>query len=323
MKKKILTAVITVFFTVFAGALSGAKLVDRILIKVNDALILESEVDESVSLIAEQAELAGKKIDKKEVRKKVIDNLIEQKLIISVAGKEQVGVSNEAVAERVNNFIEKLRQKFPNEREFEAKLMEEGITYADFRAKIRSQVKTSLIFKKVKQKKQSEFISRAGVTDGEIKKYYKNNKGEFKVGDEVKISQIYFEKASVDDAEKKAEQAVNFIENGGSFDKVSNNLVGKDGISGGDLGWVDTSQMNREVRRALSNPRRGQTVGPVETADGFHVFRVKDYRKGKTKELKEVKEKVRVAVIEKKVEKMWDEWIRETKEKAFIKRMKG
>ena len=293
---------------------------DRIVVKVNNEIILESEIAEAVEALAAQAEQAGKKADRNDLRKKVIQGLVDQKIIITMAKDENIAISAEAIADKTSEFVNNLRKRFPDEAAFEEALQREGMTYSDFRFKIDAQVRDSLIFSKVKQKKQQEFIAKAPVSDDEIKAYYDKNSAEFKVNDEMNLNQIYI---SADEAEGGASQAAAEINRrlkaGESFEAVASSLKDKKGISVNELGWVDTTEMDASIRRALSNPKKGKTAGPVETQGSYHFFKIVNYKEGKTAAFEDVKERARIKIMETKVEAMWDEWVKGIKESAFIK----
>ena len=279
-----------VFMAVSAAAAANA---DRILVKVNDELILESEVEEAVDALSTQLVAAGRAQAKKKLRDEVIKNLVEQKLIIATARQENVAVSDEAVADRANEYINALRARFGSEAEFEEALLKEGMTYPDFRIKIDSQVRNNLIFTKVKQKKQQEFIARAAVADREIERYYNENKDEFKVNDEMNLLQLYVDRSKNTEEPKTIAERIKAE----GFEKTAEAVSAGDGIRYVDLGWVDTAQMSRGIRNALANPKKGAVVGPVQTDDAWHIFKIIDFRKGTVRELADVRERVRVKAV--------------------------
>jgi peptidyl-prolyl cis-trans isomerase SurA len=292
---------------------------DRILVKVNDAVVLQSEVDEAVDMMATQLKQAGKPVDDAKLRKDVLESLVQQKLIITMAKDEAIVVSDEAVTDKVNEFLNNLRSKFKTEDEFEAALGKEGMSYNDFRLKLEAQIRDSLIFNKVKQKKQQEFISKAPVADSEIEKYYNDNKDDFKVDDEVSISQVLLSRGEYkEDAKKKADEISSRLKAGEDFSKIGDSLAGQAGITAADLGWVDTTQLDTQIREALKNPKKNKVVS-VDTAGAIHVIRINDFKKGKLQDLSDIKEKVRVKIIETKVDSMWEDWIKSVKNTAFIK----
>jgi peptidyl-prolyl cis-trans isomerase SurA len=324
MKKSIIIAVL---LTAAAGIFAAQE--DKILVKVNDEVILTSEIDEAVEVASAQSKVSGKPFNTDDFKKVIVQNLVEQKLIITTAKDESVTVSEEAVADKVNEYLEGLRAKFQSEDAFENALQKEGLSYTDFRIKIEAQVRDNLVFSKVKQKKQQEFISKAGVGDQEIQAYFEKNKDAFKVDDQMNLTQIYFTKgeAAADNLKKYVDDTAARLKTEG-FDKVSAELTGKKGIAVAELGWVDTSSLAQNIRTALRNPKKGKITEPIESpataqgeAGGFQIIKIIDYKSGKTPVLADVKEKVRVKVIEDKVDKLWMEWIENAKAKAYIKYM--
>jgi len=318
--KKICFLILTVFL--IAGFLK-AQFSDKILVKVNDEIILQSELDETVELIKTQYKMLGKNYNESELNSKTLNEMIEQKLIITMARDEKIEVSDDAVNDRVNEFIDSLRNRFSSEEEFESALLKEGISYPDFRLKLESQVRDKLIYDKVKQKKQQEFISKAVVSDEDIRKYYEENKETFKINDEMNLAQIFFDKSKGSPVElkKKAEETVKKLLAGEDFNNLLKTLSQEDGVDGGALGWVDTTQMDKKIRTALSNAKKGKIAGPIETEDGFHILKIIDLKKGKIQELSEIKEKIRVKIIESKIEKMWKEWIDKVRQQAYIEKL--
>jgi parvulin-like peptidyl-prolyl isomerase len=318
MKKTALIAAVVLFSVVPLLA----KPVDKILVKVNNEVILDSEVDEAVDLLYTQAKMSGKTMDKESLKKDVIKNMIEQKLIITMAKDESVSVSEEAVADKTTEFIDNLRKRFSTETEFEDALSKEGLSYSDFRMKIDAQVRDNLAFTKVKQKKQQEFISKAGVSDEELRSFYDKNRDAFKVNDEMNLSQILIDKSRIEakDARKFAAEVSARIAAEG-FEKVAADLNGKPGIKATALDWVDTDVFSKEIKSALSGLKKGAVTKSVETEDGYQILKVVDVRKGQLEKFDDIKEKVRVKLIEEKVDTMWNDWISKVKKDAFIKYM--
>ncbi|MCX8092705.1 MAG: peptidyl-prolyl cis-trans isomerase, partial [Candidatus Goldbacteria bacterium] len=298
-----------ILFLLFFTFMLYSKQMDRIYVKVNNEIILESELNETVELLSTQAKLSGKTVDLNKLKKDVLNNLIDQKLIITMAKDENINISDEAVADRVNEFIDSLRKRFASEAEFEEALAKEGLSYADFRMKIEAQVRDNLVFSKVRQKKQQEFISKSIVSDEEIENYYNSNKERFKVNDELNLKHIFFEKNNKEDVKKYADDIYKSIISGKSFEKVMEELKSVDGVKCVDLGWVDTTQMDKNIIKAITGLKKNAITKPVETDDGYHILKIVDVKKGQLQPLNEIKEKVRIKIIEEKVEKMWQEWL--------------
>ncbi|MCE5299275.1 MAG: SurA N-terminal domain-containing protein [Spirochaetia bacterium] len=316
MKKLIITAALMAL-AMSAFAVSS----DRILVKVNNEVILESEVNENVEAAVAASQSAGKPADRKELRAKILDTMIEQRLIITVAKDEQVAVSEEAVADKVNEFVDSVRSRFPDEAAFEEALVNEGVSYTDFRIKIEQQVRDSLIFSKVKQKKQQDFISKAAVGDNEINAYFEKNIADFKVNDVMNISLVYINSSELGQPADKYSSEIASRMKAEGFEKVAAEITGKKGISVAELGDTNTADMDKNVREAIGTPKKGKIAGPIAVSGGYQIIKVIDFKKGDAPKLEDVKEKVRVKVIEQKVDRMWTEWMGKVKEDAFIKYM--
>jgi parvulin-like peptidyl-prolyl isomerase len=325
MKKIIFTALAAMC----AAALFGAGQADKIIVKVNDEIILQSEVDEAAEMAEAQAKLSNQPFNEDEFRKTAVKNMVEQKLIITMAKDESVVVSDEAVADKVNEFLEGLRAKFQTEEAFEEALQKEGLSYTDFRIKIEAQVHDSLIFSKVKQKKQQDFIAKAAVNEDELKDYYDKNKDSLKVDDQMSLTKIYIARGQIEaaDLDKYTAEIAAKIKAEG-FEKTAQELKGKKGVTISDLGWVETADMSKNVRDALKDPKKGKVTDPIDTpssspADngGYQIIKITDYKSGKVPEYADVKDKVRVKVIEEKVDALWNEWIDTVKKKAYINYM--
>ena len=326
--KKIMM-IITALLTLAAAGLYAQQQEDKILVKVNDELILQSEIDESVEMAAAQAKIAGKAFNVEEFKKVVLANLVEQKLIITMAKDENVVVSEEAVADKVNEYLDGLRSKFQTEDAFEEALQKDGISYTDFRIKIEAQVRDGLVYSKVKQKKQQEFISKAAISDQEIQEYFDKNRDDFKTDETMTLAQIYFTKGEVetDNLGKYVNDIEAKIKTEG-FDKAAAELKGKKGVAVAVLDQIDTASMAQNIKSALKNPKKGKVTEPIEIpanergeAGGYQIIKINEFKGGKSPELADVKEKVRVKVIEGKVDKMWLDWIENVKAKAYIKYM--
>ena len=64
---------------------------------------------------------------------------------------------------------------------------------------------------------------------------------------------------------------------------------------GGDLGWFTTSSMVAEFGQALTSAKKGDIIGPVETAFGFHIIYKQDERATSEYEISRILFKTKIA----------------------------
>ena len=177
MKKNILTcSMFYVLCSMFYSLLCGAKVVERIVAQVNNEVIFQSELEDYARLVRAQT---GLEEQGSEVKKKVLEQLIEEKILLQEAEKERVEVSEDEVKTALQN----LRDKFPTKEEFSKELIKQGLTVVELQDNLRKQLKIlKLIEKNVKRKVQ--------ITNKEVKEYYLQQKNGIKKSEEESKEEI-------------------------------------------------------------------------------------------------------------------------------------
>jgi len=145
-------------------------------------------------------------------------------------------------------------------------------------------------------------------------------KVQLNLGFEVNISQVMVMPGYSGSSSQKAAEIASKLKAGEDFEKVASMLDGVAGISAAELGWIDTTQLAKPIMEALANPSKNKVVN-VKSDDSYHVIKILDYKKGSEQKLDDVKDKVRMKLIEGKVDKMWQDWIDSVKAKSYIKYM--
>lgn len=82
-----------------------------------------------------------------------------------------------------------------------------------------------------------------------------------------------------DEARAKAKQIYDQANANNFAELAKENTTDPSGkTTGGDLGWFTTSTMVPEFAQAVSSAKKGDIIGPVETAFGFHIIYKQDER---------------------------------------------
>jgi parvulin-like peptidyl-prolyl isomerase len=96
--------------------------------------------------------------------------------------------------------------------------------------------------------------------------------------------------------------------------------TGPSGKNGGDLGWFPLNRMVPEFSKATNELKQGEfTKEPVKTQFGYHVIYLEDKRDASEKSFKDVKEQVKALVTRDKFNKFIEETIKKLKKEAKIK----
>ncbi|RKZ11365.1 hypothetical protein DRQ50_13730, partial [bacterium] len=154
-----------------ATAQSEPELVDRILAVVDEEAILQSDLDREVELYRMNQEYAEQEIsaDTPELRREMLDRLIEAKLIIAAAKAADMSVDEEAVERSVSQRIDQFVERFGSHEAFERELIRSGTNESDFRERMASQLRDDQYMRLV----VGRFI-RPGieVMENDVREYY-------------------------------------------------------------------------------------------------------------------------------------------------------
>ena len=165
--------------------------------------------------------------------------------------------------------------------------------------------KDEAILRKVEQFKQGLIIEAlteklcAGkdeVSDKEMEAYYKGNKGQFSLGERVRVRHIMVKTMS------EAQDIKDRLNRGEDFIALAKQYsIWPTKQQGGDLGYITRGMVDKSFEdAAFSLKRRGEISGIVKTKLGFHIIRLEDRQGSHQLTLAEVREEVRKFLRDKK-----------------------
>ncbi len=249
------------------------KSVDRIAAKVDNYIVLQSEIDAYAAEVA----ASGKAIDQCQI----LQQLLLQKLLAAKAEIDSVEVDEkdiESTLERRMDYM--IRTQFGSPE----KLIEAyGKTPEALKTELRPQIKEQLMV----QKMQEKITEKLKVTPSEVKRFY-NNMPQDSIpyfSTEVEVAQIV-KLATVSKEEKNAiktrlNQIRNRITDGGEdfADLARANSVDGSAAEGGDLGWAKRGMMVPAFEGTAMKLKKNEVSQVVESEFGFHLIQLLD-RKG-------------------------------------------
>lgn len=256
------------FFTVTC---MQAQVLDRIIAKVDNYIVLQSELD--IAYEQFKANMEGPVTD--DVQCRVLETLIINKLMLAKAEIDSVVVEKSAVDDqlerRMQYFVaqvggaEKLEQYY-------------GKTLDDLKSELRKQVKEQMII----QKMQDNITSKIKVTPGDVKKFYngipKDSLPYFST--EVEVGQIvkkaFVSKGQKSLAKKKLEEIRQRIINGEDFCELAR-IYSEDPGSGklcGELGYFNKGDLVPPYEAAALKLKPGETSQVIESEFGYHIIQL-------------------------------------------------
>jgi peptidyl-prolyl cis-trans isomerase SurA len=275
--KRVLLAVVSVLsvigpITLRAQALPSESL-DKIVAVVDDAVILQSELERTTESILKQLQSRGGEMPPMEVvRRQVIERLIRQRLQLSraeqtgiVISDDEVDAAVQRIAAQNNLDVAQLRQS----------LIRDGFNFEEFRKSLREELQV--------QRLRSRFVqSRVGVTDTEVDIFLASDA--MKAG-EVRLAHILIglpESASpeqVEAARVKADKVYDEIQAGLPFaDAAIRYSESQQALEGGDLGWRRYDQIPSAFTELVAGMKKNEVSRPIRGPNGFHMIHFADSR---------------------------------------------
>ena len=197
-----------------------------------------------------------------------LDGLIQEQVIREEAALQRVAVSPAEVEDYLREVG--LRNQLTLE-ELEKVIVDEGRTLNDYKRTVEIEIlKTKLV---------SRFArSGAGVTEQEARDYIEENKHLSESGSKMKLSQIVvYSGEDTEAAKEKISKVEELLKNGESFRAVASQLSdGPEASEGGALGVIAEKDLNPLIFDAVFTLEEGERSEVVESAAGFHIFRVEE-----------------------------------------------
>ncbi len=262
----------------------GPVLVDRLLAIVDEEAILQSDVDREVELFRMNEEYAGQPVttENDELRRELLDRLIESKLIIAAAKAADMGVDEEAVTRSVDQRIQQFIDRFGSREVFERELERSGTTEKDFRERMASQLRDDQYLRLV----VGRFIRPdIEVLENEIKDYYLSHLDEMPAeSDSVSLANILVAVQPSEEVRQQIQvrvaEARDALAAGRSFaDVAAEYSLGPNAKRGGAVGIVAPGDLfDPALDRVAFSLEPGQVSEPVVSSRGVHLLRVESVR---------------------------------------------
>lgn len=274
---------------VLGGPPAGAqdpepRLVDRIVAIVDEEAILQSDLDREVELYKLEKEYAGEAItaSSSEVRREMLDRLIESKLIIAAAKQADMTVDAEAIEESVQQKIDQFIEHFGSLEALRSELNRSGMTLEDYRARMKAQLQDQQYLRLVVGK----FIRpNIEVLENEVRDYYLAHLDEMPAEpDSLTIANILVPvQPSVEVRQRiqaKVAAAKAALAAGMAFpDAARKYSEGPNAQRGGEVGVVAPGDLfDPNLDRAVFALSPGQVSEPVVSSMGVHLVRLDSVR---------------------------------------------
>ena len=283
--------------------LAHAAVVDKIVAKVDDKVITQSDLSEA---------MLHPRPEWKKGRDGIIQELVNEKLIESELEKEKISVTEADVDSAIRNILSQAGKTLDD---LKKELTGRNIPLVDYRENIRIEVARNQFLQKV-------IYPRIHVSDVDLQDYYKRNANDFKSYGKIRFSQIYITGdglAPGQTAESFATRLVGVLRQGAPFaEAVRKYSKGAFVENGGDSGLMDTGSLRSDLAGILTSLPVNAVSDPIPLGDGFFIFKVVERNNPKQRSFAEVKESLREKVTSERVHDEMERYIMESRSRHYV-----
>jgi len=300
---------------------SAGELVDRIIVVVNDELVLESEVQEEIRLfidleLASMPEGADKQQVMDSIRTDVVEGLVGRRLMDQAMARQGITVEDAEIdaqiaeTARVNNItVDQLAKE----------LARQGVPMDQFRREMREQIKQYKLF-------QAEIGTKIDVSEDQVRQRYNERHANQPEDPEYHLRVIVLHvppgggPEALEEVRVQAQTIKAEIEGGAAFADMAREHSTDPGIAakGGEFGAVRLRSMIPEFSAAVQGLGVGQVSQPFEFRDALWLIQLHKITNAAATPYEEVRAQLFDELYREEEERQIGLWIEREKNSAHI-----
>jgi len=226
-----------------------------------------------------------------EARKELI---IKNFLITSFINADAKKNSYQADEKSIEDLESKIRSQYPNDHLFRLFLVDQGITFNQWRQSLEDNINKERFF--------SRLTKDMVVSDDILKKHYESNISRFSFKDSVKVNQLVFKNST------SANLAFDDLKKGKKIADLAKFYANDIAVPNVNLSnWVE-KDLNDNLN-PLFSLKVGQNSRVIEMSKLFYIFQIVDKRSAGTYSFEAVKNRVRRLYVEQQEKVAFDSWL--------------
>jgi peptidyl-prolyl cis-trans isomerase SurA len=297
----------------------SADITNRIVAKVNSDIITLYELNTAIKNLTGLPSQDLKRRDKErfhEIRRAILDNLVNEKITEQQITKLGINVSQHDVEEAIEKV--KRENNFTQEK-LAHSLKLDGITLKEYKEKIKKEIeRLRLVNYQVK--------SKIVITEEDIQNYYQKHTKQYTEVPHVRLARIFLRVSNPNDKEDITRmkslglKILRSLEQGSDFSELARTYSqGPAGPDGGHLGWIKTSQLKPLLQKKVLQLSVGEHTDLHPAPGGFQIVKLVGKKEGGNKPLHEIRDAIYSKLFKEKVEKRYAIWLNKLREESFIK----
>ena len=288
-KSKIIIYIVILLNTVIGNVLYAKQSLNKIAATVGSDIITTSELSQKTDVVINHLSKQNVSLPSRNIlERQVLNKIILDKIQLQMAKQLAIEVDSTSINQTIEDLA---KQEHLTVSEYKQKIQKDGITFADFR----EHIKTELIISKLQQR---ELGNEIRISNADIEGYLNSSAGQDNSGVEYNLGHILVvapehpTPTALKQVELKAKNLVHELKNGKDFKQLAMaNSGDMRALDGGDLGWRQLSEIPTIFVKHAHNMQINEIIGPIQSASGFHIIKLYGKRLGKTSEHTELRVK--------------------------------
>lgn len=257
-------------------AVTPSKNLDKVAVVVNNGVILESEISNTLRSVKQSARQARQQLpDDATLRSQITDKLIMDNILLQIADEQGMHVPDQQLDAAIGDVA---RQNGISVSQLRQYIQASGTKFNDYREQFRKDMLLSEVRNNEVRRRVNILPKEVDLLAKQMKNYQENQR-------EYNLSHIMLavpENASQDEV-KKIESHANAIvaraKKGENFGKLAAAYsADQSALQGGAMGWSKTEELPAPFARALEKSGKGFITDPIRSRVGFHILKINDFR---------------------------------------------
>jgi len=293
----------------------GARVVERIIARVNNEIITKRMFDRELQKLRTQLaqNYSGAELEAKvrEQSKDLLRDLIDQALMVQKAKDLDINVETEVVKQ-----LDEMRQEsnLQSLEDLQREVEKSGVLFEDFK----DQIRRHLLMREVIGR---EVGSRIVVSREETRQYFEEHKKEFESPGGMRLAQILIssENRTPEEVEARTQQVLAELKKGTRWadvaKKYSDHPSSKDG---GNVGFFRAGALQPAIAAALDKLEVNETSDVIDTKFGKMIFKVLEKYSPGVPTFEEIEGRVSEYLYSQKMQPALREYLVKLRKESFL-----
>ncbi len=317
----LLNVVLALAFLLFGEPATGTGVVDRIVAVVNEDVITQHDVDQTLRPYLENIKRQGGRVETQgpslgRLRREVIETLIDAKLTEQEVKRHNITVTEEEIDQHIAQL--KKTHRIGDE-EIRAMMVEQGLSMEEYRRDIKGLIqRTKLVNREVR--------SRVVVTQDEITAHYEQNLAKYGGSRKYHLWNLFARlppnatAAQRETVQAELKAALSGLRAGRSFEEIVRLHADRaEGVQGADLGFFRVEDLTPTLREVVRPMKVGEVSAVVATEFGYQVLYVQELQEAPGRPLSEVEAEIMDRLYRERVDDRIKAWLSDLRRRAHIK----